>query len=108
MEKFIAYCFQILLDLLGEIWKYILRALQYLLQWILENIVYPICPDLGTVNNSLPSNVFDFSFIDGSIIALLNEFVPVGYVIGCVTAYCIIAAIVYLINWILGLIPTVS
>lgn len=108
MDKVIAYCFQMLLDFLGGIWKFVLRALQYLFKWILENIVYEIIPDLSTVSASLPDNIFDFTFVSPSTIAYLNEWVPVDYVVTCFVSYVLIASIVYLINWILGLIPTVS
>lgn len=104
----IAYCFQKLLDFLGRIWEFILRSLQYALKWVLENLVYKIIPDLSTVSGNLPENVFDFGFVSPATIGYLNEWFPVDYAVTCLISYVIIASTVYLINWILGLIPTVS
>ena len=92
------------------IWEYVLRAIQHSVKWLVEEFVADNVPDISSeVGDLLPSSNFNFSnVIDSSVFSFLCEIFPVEYAITCFIGYCAIAAIVYLVNWILGAIPTVS
>lgn len=95
---------------LFNIWEYVLRGLQYCLKWIIEKILDPVFDGIvSSISGLLPSMNIDFtSVISPEVYALLNDWFPCDYAITCFVAWVGIACVVWLLNWILGLIPTVS
>lgn len=91
---------------LAPIRYYFLWALQSVLSWILDQISKII--DFDAVLNSVPSLAWDIAFFTSDMYTLVSIWFPIGYALSCFTLYFVLAFIVYGVNWILGLIPTVS
>ena len=57
----------------------------------------------------LPGTSFNLSdFMSSEVYTFVESWFPIQYGVICLSTYFVIAGIVYLINWILGVIPTVS
>ena len=82
------------------------NAILWAWTWICEAIHSLTAPLVQSLN--VPSFDFDFSFITSSMWGMINEWVPVTYVFVLTGIYVGLAVSVYTVNWILGLIPTVS
>lgn len=93
-----------------NIWEYVLRGLQYCVDWLVSSIVDPIVENLGDlVSAFLPDSVINVSsYVSSDVYGLACEWFPCDYAITCFVAYVGLACVVYSVNWILGLIPTVS
>ena len=81
-------------------------------KWVVGFIIdyaTSLLPSSSSIDGSLPDSAFDFSsLLSGSGLSYLDLFFPVDYAISCFIAYVVIAVTVFTVNWILGLVPTVS
>ena len=93
-----------------SLWEYFLRAIQYSCDWVITTLVNPVFEGfIDLISPYLPSVEFDLSsFMTGDMYALLSSWFPFSYGVTCLVSYFVIAAAVYIVNWVLGLIPTVS
>ena len=92
---------------LFPIFDYIVSGIKTVVNWLLD-LVYRNIPSASSIRNLLPENCFSFSSVlDGSSLAYLDLWFPVDYAVGCFIAYVSISCVVFLINWIVGLIPGV-
>lgn len=87
---------------------YIIRAIQFAFQWIVETLASQV-PGLSGIYDLMPSSrLLEGLNLTVEIMSLVNYWFPVDFAVLCFTSWCAIAIVVYTINWILGLVPTVS
>lgn len=92
---------------LFNIWEYVLRALQWFADWIFTIFCAPLYSLISDLDlPGLDINLADIA--DSSVWTLVNDWFPAEYALSCLVAYYTIALVVYGVNWVLGLIPTVS
>ena len=92
---------------LGPILDYIVNGLKTVINWLISMSSDYLPFSAGA--SYLPDNFFDFrAVVDSSSYAYLLLWFPADYAISCFVAYCALACTVYLVNWILGMIPSVS
>lgn len=91
-----------------NIWQYVKKGVQSVVNWIIES-VDSLSLSLDQILLYEIPRVFNLdSILTPELMNLLNTWFPVSYAVYCFVAYCSIAATIFIINWILGLIPTVS
>lgn len=88
--------------------NYQIFAGKFLLKWILSLIGVHV--DWNQLTDSVPSfETIDFTLVISSeVYSLVDQWFPCEYAMICFSSYIICAIIVYGVNWVLGLIPTVS
>lgn len=93
---------------LSPLIDYQIYATKFIIKWVISFIGKFV--NWNDITNSVPIvNVLNFrDIITPEVYALICEWFPCSWAITCFVAYVTCAIIVYGVNWILGLIPTVS
>ena len=76
--------------------------------WILESVGSLITGAIDSCLSSVPGFSFNTSFISSGVFGLVDQWFPIDYAIGCAVIWVGLAVSIYVINWVLGLFPTVS
>jgi len=84
------------------------NAVKAVIVWLMECLVALFDAAFVPIVQLLPQWSFDTAFIASGWIGILNEWFPLTYAISCVGIWIGLALAVYITNWILGVIPTVS
>lgn len=90
------------------LWEVIKNALGQFLKKLFDVIIEIFGPIIDALLDLVPDFGFDISFVSSSMLGILDLFFPINYCIDCVVVYLSVACVVYIINWILGLFPTIS
>lgn len=84
---------------------YVLRALQYCIQWIID-LVHSAAPELDLSGDIIVGNVFNLSdYFTSDQWALINNWIPLDLVIDLATAYFAIKVSLFLFRWFFKFIP---
>lgn len=89
-------------------WRVFCSAIKQFFTWLVESIGSLFVSAIDGLLGSVPGFDFSTSFVSAGFFGLLDQWFPVDYAVGCVTLWLVLAVSVYVINWVLGLFPTIS
>lgn len=77
-------------------------------QKIINLLIALSTPVLSPVNKYIPDFNFNFDFINSGFLGFVDNFFPLAYFFSFLVLFLALASTIYIVNWVLGLIPSVS
>ena len=84
------------------------NAVKAVIVWLMDCLVSLFDAVFTPIVQQLPQWTFDTAFIASGWMGILKEWFPLEYALWCVVTWVMLAISIYVINWLLGVIPTVS